>query len=175
MSGREQVFFIDGKRRRMRVDVFVLGHDNTVLVGLSNGFLDVPGGGIDIGETPIQAGMRELAEEAGWTAVDFFPIEVQDTGLFNGIEKAFQDWGWDEEQTLAVGCRAVKFNPTEQYGIEKDHLHFNLVPITTVIEDIEKQLLTDCPERVKVFLRYRLKVLWKILSIRSNEPVWFNW
>ena len=54
-------------------------HGNAILVrqyrkAVDETLLEVPAGGIDVGETPETAARRELLEETGFTAKDFEPL-----------------------------------------------------------------------------------------------------
>ena len=53
-------------RDRMGVYAIVTGADGMVLVVDERGELQLPGGGIDPGESPIRALHREVIEETGW-------------------------------------------------------------------------------------------------------------
>lgn len=61
---------------------------NTVLltqelpIGQKTPFLDAPGGRVDSGETHEEAARRELREETGYTAADFF---LWTTNTYNGL------------------------------------------------------------------------------------------
>ncbi|TBU31445.1 NUDIX hydrolase domain-like protein [Dichomitus squalens] len=84
--------WVEYKNVKAYTNAFVIVDDTKVLLGLKkrgfgrglwNGF----GGKVDLGETPLQAAVRELEEEAGITA----PLEQCGTLFFavDGVEAAF--------------------------------------------------------------------------------------
>jgi 8-oxo-dGTP pyrophosphatase MutT (NUDIX family) len=82
------------------VGAFVFSSDDKVLLGLHDpdgggayaGFWVVPGGGIDEGETPVEALRRECMEEAG---IDISPYEAKlfDDKHEDEREKTLKDTG----------------------------------------------------------------------------------
>ncbi|MEL6998241.1 MAG: NUDIX hydrolase [Pseudomonadota bacterium] len=73
-----------GKPYRDRPGVYgiLAGADGMLLLVDQNGELQLPGGGIDPGESPLQALHREVREETGWRIAD--PIRIG----------AFQRFAW---------------------------------------------------------------------------------
>lgn len=53
-------------RDRMGAYAIIQGHDGLILLVYERGELQLPGGGIDPGESPLQALHREVLEETGW-------------------------------------------------------------------------------------------------------------
>lgn len=62
---------VRGKRYALRPGAYVIAIDHRGLLGTWQGGLNneiqLPGGGIDPGESPVQALHREVMEETGWT------------------------------------------------------------------------------------------------------------
>jgi len=178
----ENAIIINGKKRRQRVEVFAVNKDDMILVAEKGytAYPELPGGGVDIGESLVSAGMRELAEEAGWLAIDPKVMELPDQYIFSGKDDGwFNRDNWNEEENIAIVCTAIRFEPTKAYGSEDDHLQFTLIPIKKLIKNIEEFLLSDCTERKKVNATFRLAILKKILLDNSeqikNSPTWTSW
>lgn len=158
----EKITLIGGTRRRSRVEVFALGPNNTILVsskGMGN-YPELPGGGVDEDESDESAGIRELEEEAGWLAVDPYVLNVMGDWVYRGKDDPWYNKdGWDEEENIAVICKAVRFAPDESYGSENDHHYFKLIPIDDLYKETEVSINSDCSKRRVLAARFRMMVL----------------
>lgn len=175
----EEIFKRDGKRRRIRVEVLAFGENNTILAGklkTTHGvFYDLPGGGIDAGETVVQAGLRELAEEAGWLVKDVHKLNTSKSFVFDGDTPWLKKKGFDQEETRYIVAKPIKFSPDEQYGKEGDNLDFSLVPIDEFIEDMLWNI-EKCPKpNVKAFLGFRMVALKLLRNLEKGKPLWLEW
>ena len=67
----EKTVYIGDKKQRYRVEVIAMGPDNTILAASinnnTNGYIELPGGGVDVNESILRSAVREVQEEAGWT------------------------------------------------------------------------------------------------------------
>ncbi len=96
------------KKIRYAVRVFVLKEDNVVCIKYKEGpigYIDMPGGKIEDGETPEQAAIREVKEETGMivenlekvgTVVEEYPdriyhFQVFVTNCFSGSPQEFKE------------------------------------------------------------------------------------
>jgi 8-oxo-dGTP pyrophosphatase MutT (NUDIX family) len=178
----ENVININGKKRRQRVEVFAIGKNNTVLVSLKGvgNYPELPGGGVDVGESLTAAGIRELEEESGWLAERPYQMNIPGNWIFRGKDDGwFNRDGWDEEENVAIVCDAIRFAPTDKYGSENDHHVFTLVAINKVIAETKKSITTATSERRRIAAEFRVKILTKVVenSIEEvlNKPQWTNW
>ena len=178
----ENVIIMNGKKRRQRIDIFSITDTNEILVALVgyDGYPELPGGGVDAGESLINAGMRELAEEAGWLATDPCILELEGDWVFKGKDDGwFNRDNWNEEENIALVCTAIRFEPTKAYGSEGDHFSFVLLPIEELIKTLEVYLTGNCTERRKLNALFRITVLKKLLVNNSasikNSPIWAKW
>lgn len=176
----EKIIMVEGKRRRQRVEVFALGEDNTILTSLKGPgiFPELPGGGVDDSDSFINAAMRELAEEAGWVAKDYSVMAVSGDWVFKGSDDPwFNKDGWNEEENIAVVCNVIAFHPDEQYGSEKDHHVFNLIPINELIKQTNLSINKDMSRRKSLTALHRLAVLKELLSneLCKDKPSCLKW
>ena len=77
------------------VGIFLLNSDNGIFVGERLDTPDawqMPQGGIDEGETPLEASWRELMEETGITAAELLTID--DTWLTYDVPEAIRKNAW---------------------------------------------------------------------------------
>lgn len=70
-SNKEQKIKINGLIFRTTCKVFCINRkNNTILTRLDK--YQLPGGALDIGENHIKAAKRELMEESGWVATNYY-------------------------------------------------------------------------------------------------------
>jgi 8-oxo-dGTP pyrophosphatase MutT (NUDIX family) len=174
----EKATIVGGKKRRHRVEVFAIGPNNTILA-LSKGYNELPefpGGGVDIGESNSEAGKREADEESGWRTAQHVVIDVGDY-VFQGKDCPwFNKDGWQEEENIAVMCKAIKFDPSPAYGSENDANEFRLYPINQIIDETEKFSTREgVTDRKRLLAQFRLEVFKRILSLSKDKPIWCNW
>ena len=177
---QEKVFLREGKARRIRVEVIALSNNNTILAGRLGeelgGHWDLPGGGIDEGETVVQAGLREMAEEAGWDVSDVHELPGDNRFIYRGNgDDWFKDHGWQEEETRYVLCKPIEFNPGNEYGKEGDQLGFQLVDIGEFMDSLVENIANCKPPNVKAFLKSRQKVLTSLITLIATQPDWAKW
>jgi 8-oxo-dGTP pyrophosphatase MutT (NUDIX family) len=179
----ENKLIIDGRTRRQRVEVFALGENGTMLAfshGV-NSYMELPGGGVNEGETILQAGMRELAEESGWTATEPKILSVPGDCVFVEDENSWlKQNGYDEEESLAIVCHVNDFKPGQKFGSEGDALNYDLMSFNRVIEETRNTLNNTTDKRGKYIAAYRLKAMDQLykLSLRldtQSKIYWKNW
>lgn len=71
---------------------------------------EIPGGKIELGETPTEALVREFAEETG--------IKVQVKSLLPIIHTTYWEYAWGSQQTIVM-CYTVEY--LEKVSSKKDH------------------------------------------------------
>ena len=166
----EQVTLVEGKKRRTRVEVFVFNKSRQLLCymyprsGMPR-LPELPGGGVDEGETPITAAMREVAEESGWRAKEFTPITVKTPSVYTDIANNWyvKDM-WDEEEHIAVLAQAIAFLPDIRYGSENDGNKYVLTPVDLVIKETKLVLSKKVDSRTDVIGNWRLAVFDRLLK-----------
>ncbi len=90
-------------RDRMGVYAIIVGAGGALLVVDESGELQLPGGGIDPGESPLQALHREVREETGWRIA-----EPRRIGAFQRFVW-LPDYGyWARKAQLIFAARAVR-------------------------------------------------------------------
>ena len=179
----EKASIVGGKKRRHRVEVFAIGPNDTILAA-STGFNklpELPGGGVDEGETNWDAGAREADEESGWVVWKPFQLMLNGDWVFKGSDCPwFNKAGWQEEENIAIICKAIKFGPTEHFGTEGDAQDFQLYPIQQILEETERfSTRDDISNRKRLLAYFRIAVI-KELQFMAKEnsesaPSWRNW
>lgn len=165
----EMVTYVKDKKRRCRVEVFALGPGATALMASkgARALPYVPGGGIDEGESVIEAASRELQEESGWLAVNHRALPVPGEWVFKGTSDAwFKECGWEEEHNAASTCEAVRFAPNEKYGSEGDGDVFTLRPLEQLFDETQAALPYLFP-RLRFMAVFRLAAL-EVLMRKSD-------
>ena len=124
--------FFAGKPYRDRMGAYgiILGRDGHLLLVEQDGELQLPGGGIDPGESPLQALHRETREETGWRIA-----ELRRCGAFQRYVY-MPDYGyWARKVQLIFTARAVcALGPPS----EPDHVPVWMQPVVAAAAlDIE--------------------------------------
>lgn len=178
----EEVKIINGKKRRNRVEVFAIS-DSKILAyskGI-NSYLELPGGAVNEGETIIEAGLRELAEEAGWPATNAKIINIPGEHVFIENENSWlKQHGVDEEVNSAISCNVTEFRPTQLYGSEDDSYKYTLLSIDQVISETINTFQNSTDKRGKYIAKYRLNVLQILLNTKisitlESKPNFIKW
>lgn len=101
-------------RDRMGAYAIIVGRDGNLLLVDEEGELQLPGGGIDPGESPVQAMHREAREETGWRI-----SELRRIGSFQRYVYIPQYTMWARKSQLIFIARAVRplGPPTESWHI----------------------------------------------------------
>ena len=97
--------WLPGKPYRDRPGAYgiLVGSDGMLLLVEQDGELQIPGGGIDPGESPLQALHREAREETGWRIAD--PVRIGSFRRFTYMP----DYGfWARKTQLIYLARAVR-------------------------------------------------------------------
>lgn len=121
------------------------------------------GGAVDPEETTIEAAKREMMEESGWVGINFKQIKIPGNWKLDISEEDqliyFPNWkinkDFKSETYIFILCEAVDFNPTSQYGIEKDDHEFVLNDIK-LIHDLTKNSISK-DKRREFQKQFRLK------------------
>ncbi len=97
-------------RDRMGAYALIVGPDGMLLLVDEDGELQIPGGGIDPGESPVQALHREVIEETGWRIAD--PRRIGGYQRFDYLDSVGY---WCRVVKLVFAARAVRRlgQPTE--------------------------------------------------------------
>ncbi|MEM1299223.1 MAG: NUDIX hydrolase [Pseudomonadota bacterium] len=99
-------------RDRMGAYAIVVGQDGALLLVDERGELQLPGGGIDPGESPVQALHREIMEETGWRIAEPRRLDAFQRFVY------MPDYGyWARKAQLIYTARAVRplGPPTEDW------------------------------------------------------------
>lgn len=154
---------------RRRAEVFAIDENGEVIArtprGMSGKYFEVPGGGIDEGETPRKAVMREALEETG-------------IRIGNIVSHGELMWKWDKTHKEAMGPWSKKYagdhvyvfsatvigkgKPTSEEGDS-----WKKVPSMT-LEACKQFLLTKQRGALKIMNGKRLSVINKLIRERDE-------
>jgi ADP-ribose pyrophosphatase len=132
-NGKERSFELRKEGESSGV-VALTENDEVILVkqfrpGPEKVWLDIPGGGVEIGETPLAAIKRELLEETGYEGKVSF-VQTFSSGAYStGIKHCF----------VATGCRRVK-DPTPDEG---EFMEVNLMLLADFRDHLRSGQLSD--------------------------------
>ncbi len=178
----EKVVLAEGRRQRHRVEVFAISPDNKVLATSTaiNGYLELPGGGINANEDALAAAIRETEEEAGWTVINPRLIEVRGNWGYSAPEGSWlKHNGYDEEVNFVVACDAVEFKPKENFRSEGDGRTHELLPIEQIVKETVYGMNDSDDTRVKLLGQLRLsaiKILFGEQQVQLESlPLYSKW
>lgn len=168
----EQTFLVNGRRRRVRVEVIASIANSKILASsaVHVGYVELPGGGMDKGENPIQTAEREGREEAGWTLCNLKVYETSDAYVYVAPEGSWlKENNYDEESTCFVIGNVTKYSPTNDLNSQGDAARYELLPIDQVIRETKEVIEANKDERGVHIAKARLTVLEDLFG--KSRPV----
>lgn len=178
----EKVVLVDGRRQRHRVEVFAISSDGKVLATSTavNGYLELPGGGINVDEDPLQAAVRETEEEAGWVVANPRLLEIRGNWSYPAPDGSWlKHNGYDEEVNFVVVCDAVEFKPKQNYRSEGDGRAHELLPIEQIVKETVYGMNECDDSRVKLLGQLRLRAIKLLFGEQQVQveslPLLYKW
>lgn len=109
-------FESDGLRLRRKVRAVVLNEDGEVLLVRPHGYRDgewtLAGGGVEHGESPVEAMRRELAEELGvGLDADLAELPVTNRFIYSAEHKVRRNLDHDGQDAVMFACQIAKDTP----------------------------------------------------------------
>lgn len=158
----EETMVVNGLNRRQRVEAICIGPANTLLACAAkfNGFIELPGGGTDKGETAVQTAVREVKEESGWSVIDPELFTLFGDFVYTAEKGSWlKDNGYDEESTVFVTCKALRFDPDSIFGSQGDAQRYQLLTLEQVLHETMCTIQDNKNARGVHICRSRLKVI----------------
>jgi len=178
----EKVVVAEGRRQRHRVEVFAISADNKILATSTemNGYLELPGGGINMNEDTLAAAVRETEEEAGWVVTNPRLLDIRGNwGYIAPDESWLKHHGYDEEVNFVVVCDAVEFKPKDNYRSEGDGRTHELLPVQQVVKETVYGMNSCEDTRVKLLGQLRLTAIKMLFGEQQVQveslPLLYKW
>lgn len=178
----EKVVVESGLRQRHRVEVFAMSPDGLILATSTamNGYLELPGGGVNVNEDVLAAAVRETEEEAGWIVANPRLVDIRgDWGYLAPEDSWLKRNGYDEEVNFVIACDAVEFKPNEKYRSEGDGRAHELLTVEQVVKETVTAMHSCDDPRVKLLSKLRLtaiKVLFNDSKVQLESlPLYAKW
>lgn len=155
---------------RHRVEVFAINPEKSSVLcymGFDRLSGEMPGGGVDAGESFEQAGRRETMEESGFTLGAFLgEIKSSTPAVF--IDEDHSDEfigkrGIDGEETHYMLFELGEYKPDNSYRAEGDARMFIEIPLEKVSELAHRYGGGEC-KRVEVFVSRRPEIVQTIID-----------
>ena len=168
----------NGDKIRHRVATIILDGKGSALVDML-GFMycpEFPGGGVDEGESTIEAALREAMEESGWVAEQPYEMHCPGDWTYRVQEgDRHKNAIWNLEENLVVICKSGEYKPDATFGSEHDALKCKMVPLGEIVDALKKKLSGKMDNRFKIKNELILTVLESLLVAEKNSPKWIAW
>jgi 8-oxo-dGTP pyrophosphatase MutT (NUDIX family) len=178
----EMTTVFNNRRQRHRVEVIAIGPDRTILATPMEikGYIELPGGGVNKGESYEAAAVRENEEEAGWLVENPVIIHVPGNWTHSAPDGSWlKENGYDEEVNIVVGCNAIEFKPKENFMAEGDGRVHKLLPIGQVISETLIGMSQSTDPRIINLGKLRIEAIRKVCNLvgiaTESAPLYTKW